>query len=1005
MKKLIYVAAPVFIALSAVFIFKSGPSTMKTDGELVAMVPYEGEEEGGEAKQEAQRERYEHDVLMTKDPALGYVPTERLVQATEQARQMRLSGRTNDLATMVWAERGPNNLGGRTRSVIIDRNDATGNTVLAGSVGGGLWRTTNFKSATPSWTQVSSVSANLAITAMAQDPTNFNIMYAGTGEGYNNIDAIRGLGVYKSTDGGLTWALLASTTTGGTNANDFSYVQKILVYSNGDVYAAAISAIFCNAGGVLKSTNGGTSWTRVIGTYTGGGTCNNAFDFRGFDLDMSKDGDIYATVYDNGSSFTAPATMDTTRGKIYRSPAGATVGNSGTWVNVTPPTPVAANSYWGRIELAASAQNNNTIYALLEGTASNVGGIRKSTDAGVTWTDVTNTNNWCDQGTSSSRDFSRGQAWYDLFITIKPDDDNTVFVGGVDIMKTTDGGSTWIQNTQWSSGCGAQPNVHADHHNLVYFPGSTTEFINVNDGGIYYSNDNGVSYTNKSAGYNTIQYYYGAIHPTAGSNYMLAGAQDNGTHKFTTTGLGSVTSATGGDGGFCFIDEDNPNVQVTSFTNCYYNISRDGGANFNVTAWYGANGRFINPTDYDNVNNMIFGAYTGGRVLRVNNVASGSITANAYTVGPATTSRLVSAVRVDTLGTDKVWAAFSASSLAPMLFYGVNANVTPAWNQITLPAAIAAGHYISNIDVDPNNGNHLLLSVSNYGVSSVWESTDLGVTWTSLDNNGINLPDVPVRWAMFLPNNATFDGGNGIKGIMLATELGVWTTTAANGTSTTWVQSSGVPNVRVDALKYRTSDRTVMASTHGRGVFTSQLPTVLPITLLDFQGKLDQKSILLNWTTSSEINSRNFDVEKSTDGVNFFKIGTVDAAGNSTSDRTYSFRDHRIAQANYYRLRMHDIDGKNKLSNIVLIRYNAAAQNLWVVNNPFQGHLDLRFAKKAQQVKLQLVSVSGAIVEEKTFTNPGEQTRWTLTKNVSKGAYILRAVVDNEVFNSKLVKE
>jgi hypothetical protein len=1004
MKKLVLFVAPVLMAAGAFFIFQKTAPASGGLVEVLTQVPMNGEEEGGEAKQEAQRERIEREVEMTRDPALGYVPTERLLVAEEQARQMRLSGRANNLSAVVWAERGPNNMGGRTRSIIIDRNDATGNTVLAGSVSGGLWRTTNFKSATPAWTQIPSVSANLAITAMAQDPTNFNTMYAGTGEGYGNIDAVRGLGIYKSTDGGLTWSLIPSTTTGGANAGDMTYVQKILVYSNGDVYVAGIG-FFCNNGGILKSTNGGTTWTRVIGTYTGGGVCSNAFDFRGYDLDMAINGDIYATVVDNGTSFVAPATMDTTRGKVYRSPAGATVGNSGTWVNVTPPTPTAANSYWARIEVAPSPTNASKLYAILEGTASNVGAIMVSTNSGANWTDITNTNNWCDQGSSSTRDFSRGQAWYDLFITIKPDDDQTVFVGGVDIMKTTDGGANWVQNTQWASGCGTLPNVHADHHNLIYFPGSTTEFINVNDGGIYYSNDNGATYSNKSVGYNTIQYYFGSMHPSYGSNYMLAGAQDNGTHKFSTIGLGAVTTATGGDGGFCFIDKDNPNVQVTAFTNCYYNISRDGGANFNITAWYGANGRFINPTDYDDVNNMIFGAYTGGRVLRVNNVASGSITANAYTVTAATTSRTVSAVRVDTQGTDKVWVAFSAGTLTPMLFYGTNANTTPAWTQITLPAAIAAGYYISNIDVDPADGNHLLLSVSNYGVASVWESTDLGVNWTSLDNNGVNLPDVPVRWAMFLPRNATFDGGNGIRGIMLATELGVWTTTQPNGTSTSWVQSAGVPNVRVDALRYRTSDRTVMAVTHGRGVFTSQLPTVLPITLLNFNGRLDQKSALLDWTTSSETNSRNFDIEKSTDGSNFYKIGSVDAAGNSTTDRTYSFRDSRIGAINYYRLRMNDIDGKNKLSGVVVVRYNAATQNMWVVNNPFKSHIDLRFARKAQTVKLQLVSMNGAVVEEKTFSNPSDQTRWTLSRNISTGSYILRATIDNEVFTSKLVRE
>jgi hypothetical protein len=363
MRKTLLLIAPLVLATGAYFTFKnySQISSQGVTVQEIFPIQKSGTEEGAEHKQEAQKERFEREVLMTKDPALGFIPTERLLQAEKQARMMTGS-RVAGISSLTWTERGPGNMGGRTRSVIIDRNDATGNTVLAGSVSGGLWRTTNFKSATPAWTQIASVSANLAVTALAQDPSDFNVMYAGTGEGFSNIDAVRGLGIYKSTNGGLTWTMLSSTTTGGANANDFTYVQKILVYSNGHVYASAISAIYCNSGGILKSTNGGTSWTRVIGNFAGG-TCNDAFDFAGYDIEMSMSGDLYASVIDEGNSFVAPATFDTTYGKVFRSPAGATVGNVGTWVNVTPPPPVAAGSYWSRIELACSPTNNNKVYA------------------------------------------------------------------------------------------------------------------------------------------------------------------------------------------------------------------------------------------------------------------------------------------------------------------------------------------------------------------------------------------------------------------------------------------------------------------------------------------------------------------------------------------------------------------------------------------------------------------------------------------------------------------
>lgn len=964
------------------------------------------------SKEEEIKERIEQEIAMTKDPSLGYVPVERLVQAELQAKRMSMLARgqnTLNTLALTWTDRGPSNLGGRSRAVLIDNADATGNTVFIGSVGGGLWRTTNFKAASPTWAQIASVSSNLAITALAQDPATPTIMYAGTGEGYSNFDAIRGLGIYKSTDGGLTWSLLASTTTGGANATDFSYVQKILVYTNGDVYASGKSAVYCNKGGVFKSTNGGTSWTRVIGTYDGSGFCTGAVDFGGYDIEKSVNGDLYVSVEDfSNVADNYNLTVDTTVGKVYYSSFavnGVNVGNIGTWVNVTPPPPAAAGSYWQRIELACSPVTNGKLYALMQGTGNSVGGIRVTTNSGSTWTNIDNGTLWCDNGTSSSTDFSRGQAWYDLALAIKPDDDQTVFAGGVDLMKTTNGGSSWAQNTQWASGCASLPYVHADNHNIIYFPGSTIEFIVVNDGGVYYSGDGGNTYTNKSAGYQTIQYYGAAIHPTLGSNYMLAGAQDNGSHKFNSAGLNSVTSATGGDGGFCFIDQDNPNYQITSYTGLYYTISRDAGANFNVNAYFSGASRFINPTDYDNTQNIIYAGYNAANLARITNIISGAPAAVTINFASAGT-RVISAVKVDPNTANRVWVAFSSGSLAPQLYYVDNANSgTPAITSVASPTA-TAGVYISNIDIEQGNASHLVLTISNYGVASVYESTNLGTSWTSLDNNGVNLPDVPVRWAIFLPTGYNFTGRTeAIGGIMLATELGVWTTTSPSGTTTTWTQSTGMPNVRVDMLVRRSADQTIVAATHGRGLFTTQLNAIMPVMLLNFQGHIENKAAMLNWSTGSEINSKDFDIEKSTNGADYYKIGSVRAAGSSSTVKNYSLTDSRLSPVNYYRLRMNDVDGKNTLSQVVILRYNEAVQNVWVLNNPIKNYIDLGFAKTATQARVQLIAGNGAVVAEKIIRNPAGQMRWELQNNLSAGIYIVKTVVDGQVFTTKLVRQ
>jgi hypothetical protein len=233
MKKL-YLIICIIVVVAGLF-FLEGPgrrSGTSFEGKQGKVTPFVEDE-----KEDGAREALKQEILMTRDPKLGYVPTERLLEYKEFMKrhpELRAGSGGRGVTTdggagnspvllggtgmgLTWTERGPKNIGGRCRAILVDRSDATGNTVLVGSVSGGLWRTTNFTAASPTWTQNGTVLANLAITALAQDPSNLNTMYAGTGEGYFNIDAIRGLGIYKSTDGGITWSLLASTTTGGTN--------------------------------------------------------------------------------------------------------------------------------------------------------------------------------------------------------------------------------------------------------------------------------------------------------------------------------------------------------------------------------------------------------------------------------------------------------------------------------------------------------------------------------------------------------------------------------------------------------------------------------------------------------------------------------------------------------------------------------------------------------------------------------------------------------------------
>ncbi|HYV54943.1 MAG TPA: sialidase family protein, partial [Chitinophagaceae bacterium] len=211
------------------------------------------EEDEEKLEMDGMQKAMRQEFFMTRDPALNIVPKERLLAAMK----FMSTARTAQITDLTWTERGPNNIGGRSRAILIDKRDPTGNTVFAASVSGGIFKTTNLTSSSANWTVVDDHMANLAVTVLVQDKNNLNTMYAGTGEGWFNVDAVRGAGIFKSTDGGITWSQLASTA-------QFEYVQDIVIDNNGNVYASLRNLASTNRG-VMRSVNGGTSWTQVLG--------------------------------------------------------------------------------------------------------------------------------------------------------------------------------------------------------------------------------------------------------------------------------------------------------------------------------------------------------------------------------------------------------------------------------------------------------------------------------------------------------------------------------------------------------------------------------------------------------------------------------------------------------------------------------------------------------------------------------------------------------------------
>jgi hypothetical protein len=177
----------------------------------------------------------------------------------------------------------------------------------------------------------------------------------------------------------------------------------------------------------------------------------------------------------------------------------------------------------------------------------------------------------------------------------------------------------------------------------------------------------------------------------------------------------------------------------------------------------------------------------------------------------------------------------------------------------------------------------------------------------------------------------------------------------------------------------------------------------LPVTLLKFAGELKENKVVLNWSTASEHNSKDFEIEKSTDGSDFYLIGKMKAAGNSNNLLNYKFEDPEVEASNFYRIRMNDLNGQTKLSTVVMVNGEDAGQSLTLLKNPFDRAIKIKLGKIALHMKLQLISIDGKIISEKTFYGTN-QVQWQ-PQGITNGLYILRAVIDGKEFSTKVIKQ
>ena len=745
--------------------------------------------------------------VSTVDPNLGFVPEKRLLTAYKQTLQMMEEQKsTRDYDPLIEWEGTGANMGGRTRALMFDPNDANDTKVWAGGVTGGLWYNNNISSSTAQWQAVDDFWPNLAVSCMAYDPNETETMYVGTGEAqtariiYRKSSGL-GAGIYKTVDGGETWDLIPSTS-------DFAYVTDVVVRDEEGIsviYTGVVSGTYMGedhesqpSDGLYRSTDGGDSWNQVLPIIVPSFSQN---PYAPADIEIAANGRIFVGTMEN-----------------LNKEGGACVlysdtGIEGSWtIFEYYNTKISNESYYNipaRTIVATAPSNPNKVYAQFAAGYDNGFTYYRgrymamSDDGGENWSSI---------GHPYHDEWST-LAWHAFTLKVDPFDEDEIFTGGLDLWKSPNSGGTWKHVSEWALmyDGGGDAYVHADQHNIQFMPNTEDKAAFSSDGGVFYSSTTMLNYPifkERNNGYNTLQFYSCAINPEAGAEEYLGGLQDNGTLLYAGIPVNIDDMITGGDGAYCFWDENDPEVFVTSvYYNGYY-------AFYNNTYYDGIDrgtGTFISPADYDFKQNTIYSngvSFFGNNANKIQRVTGVPFTMDDQLVNIGTSEEVpfshVKYSRHSPQGTSTIFVGTQSGKL----FKVEDMQSTPSTTEIGSPDFPAA-----SISCVAHGGSEdtLLVTFSNYGVSSVWQTYDGGENWQEKETN---LPDMPIRWAIYHPQNS--------GQALLATETGIWATNTLKEEETEWATAVyGLANVRVDMLRLRHADNTVLAATHGRGLFTA----------------------------------------------------------------------------------------------------------------------------------------------------------------------------------------
>src|SRR5437870_5770959 len=712
---------------------------------------------------------------------------------------------------------GPSN-SGRVAALAVDPRNP--DVAFLGAAAGGVWKTID---GGVTWTPLTDQQPSLSTGSIAIDPTNSNIIYVGTGEQNFSGDSYSGAGVLKSTDGGTTWTQQGANVFIGPGGGSFSssrldggaHIGAIVVDPLSPVNQHIVLA------GVFRFSSPALSGiyrtTDGGNSWTGPVAGMSGAAGTAIVFHPTSSGVVYAALSASG---------DPTLAGVYRSTDhGATWTRMiGTAANPFPTTNV------GLIDIDLARSTPNTLFALVaKADGTGLLGLWKTTNASsganADWIQQINTPDFCTSTGGS-------QCFYDLTIRVSPNNANLLFAGGSSgdsqavpfnaraLFRSTNSGANWF-----SVANGATSSLHVDLHALAFSSNGNRLYIG-NDGGVWRSDSpagRAIDYTNLNATLAITMSYPGHGVHFSDENIMFVGTQDNGTQRYS--GAPAWDTVTGGDGTYAAID---PSVPSTVYTTCQFICIFRSITDGTTPASFAFKTNGINPSDRANfvaplihdpniANRIYFGTF---RVwLSTDAGENWTAISPDLTTGTSRTITSIAVARSDSnvvyVGTTAGSASGSRISKTTNALAGTGSN----WTDLTTPA-LPSGRTVTAVAVDahdPNVAYATYSAFSGFGdtLGHVFRTTDGGTTWQDISGTGANaLPNVPV-------NDILLD--DAIPAAYVATDVGVFRTANASlGTNTVWTPVPGLPRIVVLSLNARGRSRIVRASTSGRGTWILQ---------------------------------------------------------------------------------------------------------------------------------------------------------------------------------------